>query len=238
MDQRLATRFSVALPLIHVYYVRRSAFFLLPLPPLLLLVARVALHEQGIRVELERGEEFGEERLRAAFLESERSRERRQHRAEVRVVGAAGGPPIPQPQVPTYDGRRALLDDILGEEFALVGNACEPARRPRRENPRRAPGARGAVRYPFGGLPQGDGVPRDGSVSALAEVEDLTGEGVAWFRSVGAKKGSVAIIRPDKFVYALTPATGAAAAVAQVLAALQGRRGDALEKQSVAAAFA
>jgi len=100
-------------------------------------------------------------------------------------------------------------------------------------------GARFVALYPFGGLPQGDGVPRDGSVSALAEVEDLTGEGVAWFRSVGAKKGSVAIIRPDKFVYALTPAAGAAAAVAQVLAALQERRGDALpEKQSVAAAFA
>ena len=38
----------------------------------------------------------------------------------------AEGRPIPQPQVRTYDGRRVLLDEILGEDFALVGYACDP----------------------------------------------------------------------------------------------------------------
>src|SRR5271166_5018724 len=38
----------------------------------------------------------------------------------------AEGRPIPQPQVRTYEGRRALLDDFLGEDFALVGYAANP----------------------------------------------------------------------------------------------------------------
>ena len=76
-------------------------------------------------------------------------------------------------------------------------------------------------------------------MNALVEVEDLTGEGVAWFRGVGARKGSVAIVRPDKFVYALTPAADTAAAAAQALAALGKRPGAAsLAERPVAPAFA
>ena len=153
----------------------------------------------------------------------------------------AEGRPIPQPQVRTYDGRRALLDEILGEDLALVGNACDP--RAGLDAKTLAGletlGARFVALYPLGGRLQGDQVPRDGSVSALIEAEDLTGEGVAWFRSAGAKKGSIAIIRPDKFVYALTPAADAAAAVAQALEGLGGRRGGAAAVQrTVAPAFA
>ena len=55
-------------------------------------------------------------------------------------------------------------------------------------------------------------------------MEDLSGEGVAWFRSVGAKKGSVAVIRPDKFVYALAPASGAADIVTHALRAMKADR--------------
>ncbi len=153
----------------------------------------------------------------------------------------AEGRPIPQPQVRTYDGRRALLDDVLGEEFALVGCAADPRAGLDAKTLAglEALGARFVALYPFGGRPQADEVPKDGSVSALLEVEDLTGEGVAWFRSVGGKKGSVAIVRPDKFVYALTPAADAAAAVAQALAALGERRvGAALAERPVAPAFA
>ncbi len=153
----------------------------------------------------------------------------------------AEGRPIPQPQVRTYDGRRALLDDILGEDFALVGNACDPRAGLDGKTLAglEALGARFVALYPYGGRPQGDEVPRDGSQSALVEVEDLTGEGVAWFRSVGAKKGSLAIIRPDKFVYALTPAAHAAAAAAQVLATFGARRtGAARAERSAAPAFA
>ena len=41
----------------------------------------------------------------------------------------AEGRPIPQPSVRSFDGRRMLLDDVLGEGFALMGLAPIPARR-------------------------------------------------------------------------------------------------------------
>ena len=78
----------------------------------------------------------------------------------------AEGRPIPQPQVRTFDGRRALLDDILGEEFALVGCAADP-RAGLDANTLiglEALGARFVALYPYGGRPQGEEVPRDGSV--------------------------------------------------------------------------
>ena len=36
------------------------------------------------------------------------------------------GRPILQPLVRTYEGRRALLDEILGEDWALIGYGCDP----------------------------------------------------------------------------------------------------------------
>jgi 3-(3-hydroxy-phenyl)propionate hydroxylase len=152
----------------------------------------------------------------------------------------AEGRPIPQPQVRTYDGRRALLDDVLGEEFALVGCAADPRSGLDAKTLARleALGARFVALYPYGGRPQGNEVPKDSSASALVEVEDLAGDGIAWFRSAGAKKGAVAVVRPDKFVYALTPAANAAAVVAQALAALGERCGAAPAERSVAPAFA
>ncbi len=136
----------------------------------------------------------------------------------------AEGRPIPQPQVRTYDGRRALLDDLLGEDYALVGYASDPrasldARSLARLS---ALGARFVALYPFGQRPQGGAVTRGSAAGALVEVEDLGGEGVAWFRGAGARRGHVALIRPDKFVYAMTPANGAAEVVAHALSAYGG----------------
>ena len=138
----------------------------------------------------------------------------------------AEGRPIPQPQVRTFDGRRALLDDILGEEFALVGYAADPrvGLDSKTLAGLQALGARFVSLYSYGGRPQGDEVQKHSTVGALVEVEDLTGQGVAWFRGVGAKKGSVAIIRPDKFVYALAPASGAADIVTHALRAMTADR--------------
>jgi 3-(3-hydroxy-phenyl)propionate hydroxylase len=135
----------------------------------------------------------------------------------------AEGRPIPQPQVRTYEGRRALLDDFLGQDFALVGNACDPRAGLDAQTLAALTtlGVRCVALYPYGGRPQrAHGVEAAGR-SGLAEVEDLSGEGVAWFRSVGAKKGSVAVIRPDKFVYALAPASGAADIVTHALRAMK-----------------
>ncbi len=132
---------------------------------------------------------------------------------------APKGGPFPQPQVRTYDGRRTLLDELLGEDYALVGYACDPrASLDARTVARlRALGARFVALYPFGGRPQGGAVNRGAAAGALTEVEDLGGEGIAWFRGAGARKGHVALVRPDKFVYALTPATQLAAVVNRAL---------------------
>ncbi len=138
----------------------------------------------------------------------------------------AEGRPIPQPQVRTYEGRRALLDDILGEDFALVGYAADPRAGLDAQTlaALTALGVRCVALYPYGGRPQRAHGVEAAAASGLAEVEDLSGEGVAWFRNVGAKKGSVAIIRPDKFVYALAPASGAADIVTHALRAMKADR--------------
>jgi len=138
----------------------------------------------------------------------------------------AEGRPIPQPQVRTYEGRRALLDDFLGEDFALVGNACDPRAGLDAQTlaALTALGVRCVALYPYGGRPQRAHGVEAAAPSGLAEVEDLSGEGVAWFRSVGAKKGSVAVIRPDKFVYALAPASRVADIVTHALRAMKADR--------------
>jgi 3-(3-hydroxy-phenyl)propionate hydroxylase len=134
------------------------------------------------------------------------------------------GRPIPQPVVRTYEGRRALLDDVLGEELALVGYACDPCASLDANCLARLSelGARFVALYPFGGRPEGEAVKRTSSAGALVEVEDLGGEGIAWFRRTGARKGHAALIRPDKFVYALRPAEQLAQAVEQALEVLNG----------------
>lgn len=143
----------------------------------------------------------------------------------------AEGRPIPQPRVRTYDGCRALLDDILGEDYALVGYACDPRASLDAKTLARltALGARFVALYPFGGRPQGDAVKRTSAAAAPIELEDLGGEGIAWFRGAGARKGDVALVRPDKFVYALTPAAQLAAAVNRALDVY----GDAAQKPRV-----
>ena len=138
----------------------------------------------------------------------------------------AEGRPIPQPLVRTYEGRRALLDDILGEDSR---SSATPAIRAqaRREDARRVSprSALGSCRStPLASVPRATPSRADPSAGGVVEVEDLTGEGVAWFRSVGAKKGSVAVIRPDKFVYALAPASGAADIVTHALRAMKADR--------------
>lgn len=134
---------------------------------------------------------------------------------------AAEGRPIPQPQVRTFAGRRALLDDVLGEDFALVGYGADPRATLDAAAIRdlEALNTRFVVIYPYGGRPQGRGVAAS-TPPGLIEVEDLSGEALAWFRKVGARPGHVALLRPDKFVYAMCPGADIAAAVAHALRAL------------------
>ena len=126
----------------------------------------------------------------------------------------AEGRPIPQPQIRTYEGRRALLDDILGDNFALVGYGVDP-RATLDANTiagLEALNTRFVTLYPYGGRPQGSNVSPH-TPAGLIEVEDLSGEALAWFRKVGARAGHVALVRPDKFVYAMCPTGRIAEAV-------------------------
>ncbi len=135
----------------------------------------------------------------------------------------AEGRPIPQPQVRTFGGRRALLDDVLGDNFALVGYGVDPRATLEANTIGRLESlnARFVVLYPYGGRPQGSGVSPTSPVG-LIEIEDLSGEALAWFRKAGARPGHVALVRPDKFVYAMCPAAGIAEAVTHALRSLGG----------------
>ncbi len=136
---------------------------------------------------------------------------------------SAEGRPVPQPQVRTYEGRRALLDDILGEEFALLGYGVDPRTSLDAQDLAglAALGTRFVALYDYGGRPQGSTGVDPCAPAGLVEVEDLSGEAVAWLRDTGAKLGHVALIRPDKFVYALTGAGRIKAAVAHALQAMK-----------------
>jgi 3-(3-hydroxy-phenyl)propionate hydroxylase len=113
--------------------------------------------------------------------------------------------------VRTGAGRIVLLDELLGDGFALVALDVDPLAAlpsPLRERWGRLgtavlrvtpPGARAAPMPP-------------------AHAEDLTGALTAWFRRHG---GCVAVVRPDRYVAALCEGRGAPG-LAETLAALTG----------------
>ncbi len=139
--------------------------------------------------------------------------------------GSAEGRPIPQPWVRTFDGRRALLDSLLGEGFAVVGFAVEPRDALDADDVAGLDvlGVRFVTLYPLGGRPQGRAVEHS-TRRSLVEVEDLSGEAVSWLKRAGARKGHVAFIRPDKFVYALVSPRDARVAARHLLHTMDGQR--------------
>ena len=124
-----------------------------------------------------------------------------------------------------------MLDDILGEDFALLCYAADP----RAGLDAQSLATLSALRtrfvalYPYGGRPQGERRMAAATSSGLVEVEDLSGESVAWFRQAGAKPGSVALIRPDKFVYTMARTSEAADIVTHALGAMKVDRAPAPE---------
>src|SRR5581483_7533758 len=115
------------------------------------------------------------------------------------------GRPIPQPWVRSLDGRRALLDEFMGQGFALLGYTVDPRAKLDAKSVTALDdlGMRFVTLYPLGGRPQGFGV-KPWTAPGLVELEDISGEAIAWLRETGAGPGHVAIVRPDKFVFALT----------------------------------
>lgn len=127
---------------------------------------------------------------------------------------------MPQPAVRTSDGLRCRLDDVLTADFVLLGADTDP--RAALEADHRAwcdsNGTQFAVMYPWGGRPYGDVAqcwPKD-----LIELEDVSGVWFDWLNAGGARKGSVVILRPDRFVFAVVPAAKLDAAIAQLQLAL------------------
>lgn len=128
------------------------------------------------------------------------------------------GRPIPQPEMRTTDGRRVMLDHALGEQFALIGFGIDP----RTGLDARAIetldrlGTRYLSVYGLGRRPQGDDLRRRTTPPGLVEIEDLSGDLGRWLRRSGGRLGSVAVIRPDKFVFALAPSAEMPGVVAEL----------------------
>ncbi|CAA0092174.1 3-(3-hydroxy-phenyl)propionate/3-hydroxycinnamic acid hydroxylase [Zhongshania aliphaticivorans] len=124
----------------------------------------------------------------------------------------------PQPEVRNILGRRQLLDDITGDNFALVGYETDP----------RATLSQSTVdfldsigcRYinvmHYGNRPQNKPNVERSTPEGLVEVEDLQEQMTTWFEKAGKKEGSVAILRPDKFSFAVVSAKQAETAVQQL----------------------
>lgn len=125
----------------------------------------------------------------------------------------AEGRLMPQPVLRGPDGRRKRLDDLLGAGFTLIGAGVDPRSTLDAQSLRlwQALGARFVTVYPFGKRPNGAGVDR-AVPHELVECEDPGGAFFNWWRKAGGRPGSVAIVRPDKFVFALIPGQELAAA--------------------------
>jgi 3-(3-hydroxy-phenyl)propionate hydroxylase len=111
----------------------------------------------------------------------------------------------PQPQVRLINGKRVKLDEITGNRFALIGLGVDPRDTLHAElhgwldelN------ASFTTVFPYCGRPQGNaGVCRETNLG-LVEVEDLNGEWINWMQKAGHGTGSVVILRPDKYCYAI-----------------------------------
>lgn len=115
----------------------------------------------------------------------------------------AEGTLLPQPDVCDLEGRHLKLDEVLGNGFALLGLGVDP-----REG--LSVSALGVLEaldtcfvsvYKKGLRPQGhNGVDRV-SPAGLKEVEEQDNLLARWFRQNGISKGSIVIVRPDKFVF-------------------------------------
>ncbi|WP_339651331.1 bifunctional 3-(3-hydroxy-phenyl)propionate/3-hydroxycinnamic acid hydroxylase [Halopseudomonas pelagia] len=127
------------------------------------------------------------------------------------------GTMLPQPLVRTFKGKRVLLDDLLGDGFALIGLSCNPQEHLGAEAKDflQHLGTQYMSLYSFAGRPQGKSVQRH-TPAGLIEVEEADGVLVDWFRKASPGSAPVAIIRPDKFVFALVDALQLEAAVAQL----------------------
>ena len=111
----------------------------------------------------------------------------------------------PQPEVRCFDSSRVLLDDLLGQGFSLVGLNINPHDHLDATSSRLLDelGTRIVTLYAYGERPQGlQGVERNVRPGTI-EVEDIEGHMIKWFRKAGFKDRAIAVLRPDKFTFAI-----------------------------------
>ncbi|WP_249221448.1 bifunctional 3-(3-hydroxy-phenyl)propionate/3-hydroxycinnamic acid hydroxylase [Cupriavidus sp. KK10] len=146
------------------------------------------------------------------FIPSATYRRGTYHGLARRRLGGPEGRLMPQPKVIGPDGRTHRLDDLIGAEYALIGAGVDPRAQLSAEALAawQTLGARFVVVYPWGLRPQD---PRQRTrPEGLIEVEDFESTWFAWLKAQGHKRGSVAILRPDKYVFALERGDGLARA--------------------------
>ncbi|MEZ5502352.1 MAG: bifunctional 3-(3-hydroxy-phenyl)propionate/3-hydroxycinnamic acid hydroxylase [Halioglobus sp.] len=131
------------------------------------------------------------------------------------------GEQIPQPTVIGRAGGRQLLDEVLGDGYGVIGFGVDPRAllSPAELDALAQLDARYLTLFPLGGRPQGFEVARS-APQGLPELEDFTGELTAWLRKSGERSGAVAIVRPDKFTYALVPGRDLSQTVRRLIAQL------------------
>ena len=129
---------------------------------------------------------------------------------------SSAGRQLPQPFVKGPGGRSQRLDDLLGDGFALIGIGTDPRKSMTEAELAtwRSLDTRFLTVYPFGGRPQGDAA--RARSDGLVEIEDVSGELLAWLRSHGHGRGSVVIARPDRFVYGAVAGSELAAATRRI----------------------
>ncbi|WP_394831096.1 bifunctional 3-(3-hydroxy-phenyl)propionate/3-hydroxycinnamic acid hydroxylase [Pendulispora rubella] len=123
-----------------------------------------------------------------------------------------GGPEgrlVPQPEVRRRDGRRVLLDEVLGEGFALVGLGLDPRAElsASSRNFLDGWGASYVTLFGYGERPQGHRGVAHSTPAGLSEVEDLEGNMVRWCHKGDIPAGATLLIRPDKFLYGVGKAS-------------------------------
>jgi 3-(3-hydroxy-phenyl)propionate hydroxylase len=134
---------------------------------------------------------------------------------------------MPQPNVLGTDGRQHRFDDLIGTGYAAIGAGVDP--RTQMSDSEVAfwqrLGARFAVVYRWGERPQNKSLRI--KPHGLVEVEDFEGTWFGWLKDHGHRRGSVAIVRPDKFVFALARADALARATRAAREQLQAGEVDA-----------
>ncbi len=124
----------------------------------------------------------------------------------------------PQPEVRQFNGRRVLLDELMGKNYALIGLGVDPRQdlSPDSRKLLQTLGVQYITIFPYGTRPQGLKDVARSAPEGLMEVEDLSGVMVTWFSNAGFKNDAVALLRPDRFSFGVVASDKSDDAVMQL----------------------